>query len=131
MATIAAASPNAKSQVTSGIIRDLTAQIGVKLPEKDVEQWRELIASVQDSIDIVEALPDYIPSVDLNRFPRENVHRPKREENPGNAWAYKVRINGVVTLANCSDIRSPSIGTVRWPPACNLRGCCVLIRKHA
>ncbi|CZR68188.1 related to amidase [Phialocephala subalpina] len=53
-----------------------------------------LLASNQDSIHIVENLPDYLPTTDLERFPRRDVHRPKLEDNKGNAWAWKVRIEG-------------------------------------
>jgi hypothetical protein len=36
--------------------------------------------------------PDYEPIVDLERFPRENVHFPKPEDNKHGAWAWKVDI---------------------------------------
>ena len=45
-------------------------------------------------MDAVDALPDYVPQVDLNRFPRQDVHRPPQNENPGNAWAWKAKIQG-------------------------------------
>lgn len=37
-------------------------------------------------------LSDYVPEVDLERFPRENVKFPKPEENPLGAWAWQCEI---------------------------------------
>jgi len=36
--------------------------------------------------------PDYVPPVDEERFPRENIHFPERSENSHGAWAYKCSI---------------------------------------
>jgi amidase len=94
MATLQSASASSKDIVSSEIIRDLLSDLGLELPPKELEEWKELIASVQDSIDVVEDLPDYVPHVDLKKFPRENIHRPEPCENSGNAWAWKVRIDG-------------------------------------
>lgn len=35
-----------------------------------------------------------MPCVDTEQYPRQNVHRPTPGDNPGNAWAWKVRIDG-------------------------------------
>ncbi|KAF2793924.1 amidase signature enzyme [Melanomma pulvis-pyrius CBS 109.77] len=94
MATFGIASNANKQKITIRDVEKLTRDIGVDLPEHHKEEWRELIASVQDSIDIVQALPDYVPEVDLQRFPRENVHRPEKSVNPGNAWAWRATIEG-------------------------------------
>ena len=94
MATLQNASESSRSKFTVDNILEITSSIGVKLPDEYLEQWRELIATVQDSIDVVQSLPDYVPSVDLEKYPRQNIHRPQRSENSGNAWAFKVRIEG-------------------------------------
>ena len=94
MATLAPASKASKEKVSVLALEELTRNIGVELPEEQKEEWRDLIASVQDSINVVEGLPDYVPQVDLQRFPRTNVHRPPKNENPGNAWAWKATIQG-------------------------------------
>jgi amidase len=36
---------------------------------------------------------DYVPEVDTVRFPRENIHFPKAEENPYGAWTWKFQIS--------------------------------------
>src|SRR5262245_41520970 len=94
MATLGSASTSSREKIAVKDIEALTQSIGVELPEEHKDEWCDLIATVQDSIDVVEALPDYIPQTDLERFPRKNIHRPESKENPGNAWAWKVTIEG-------------------------------------
>lgn len=94
MATVGIASPQSRQKITPQHLEELAGSIGLSIPDEHVEQWRELVAATQDSLDIVEALPNYVPEVDLDRFPRKRVHRPLRSENPGNAWAWKVSIEG-------------------------------------
>ncbi|KAK5025401.1 hypothetical protein LTS07_008252 [Exophiala sideris] len=94
MATLAAASEANKAQITAQDVLDIVRSLNVLLPECEVSEWHDIIASVQESIDVVEALPDYVPIVDTDRYPRQNVARPSPDENPGNAWAWKVRIEG-------------------------------------
>lgn len=94
MATLAAASEANKSKITAQDVVEIVESLHLRLPESDVSQWHDIIASVQESIDAVEALPDYVPNVDLTRYPRQNVHRPAPEQNPGNAWAWRARIEG-------------------------------------
>jgi amidase len=38
------------------------------------------------------ASTDYIPSVDEDRFPRENIHFPDRAQNSHGAWAWKCTV---------------------------------------
>jgi amidase len=33
-----------------------------------------------------------VPPVDLDRFPRENIHFPEKSDNPLNAWAWRCSI---------------------------------------
>ena len=35
---------------------------------------------------------DYVPAVDLERFPREDVYLPEPAQNPLNAWAWRCSI---------------------------------------
>lgn len=94
MATLTAASEDAKSKVTAAKISLVLGKIGLELPSDQVSQWHDIIASVQESIEIVEALPNYYPPVDLEQYPRIRVHRPPPGENEGNSWAWKARIEG-------------------------------------
>ncbi|KAK6381028.1 hypothetical protein LTS17_005229 [Exophiala oligosperma] len=94
MATLAAASEANKKKITAEDVVDVIGDLNLSLPESDVSQWHDIIASVQESIDVVNSLPDYVPCVDTEQYPRQNVHRPTPGDNPGNAWAWKVRIDG-------------------------------------
>ena len=94
MATVNTASEANKQAVTIQKIQAVTNSLGLEIPPSDLDDWHSLLASNQDSIDVVESLPDYLPLVDLDRFPRKDVHRPEVEDNEGNAWAWKVRIDG-------------------------------------
>lgn len=94
MATVNTASNENKQTITLEKVVAVTSSLGVEIPTADLEDWHSLLASNQDSIDIVESLPDYLPHVDLKRFPRKHVHRPEPIDNEGNAWAWKVRIDG-------------------------------------
>jgi amidase len=94
MATVNTASEANKQAVTIQKIQAVTNSIGLEIPPSDLDDWHSLLASNQDSIDVVESLPDYLPLVDLDRFPRKDVHRPEVEDSEGNAWAWKVRIDG-------------------------------------
>jgi len=96
MATVNTASDANKQTVTLEKIQAVTSSLGVEILTRDLEDWHSLLASNQASIDIVESLPDYLPQVDLKRFPRKDVHRPEGRENEGNAWAWKVTIKGAV-----------------------------------
>lgn len=95
MATVNTATDANKQTVTLEKIQAITSSLSIALPAADLENWHSLLASNQDSIDIVESLPDYLPLVDLQRFPRQDVYRPKPKDNEGNAWAWKVTIEGV------------------------------------
>lgn len=95
MATLKAATQASRDRISASDLQNLLLPIGVQLKSSEVEEWREMIASIQDSIDIVEELEDYVPEVDLVTFPRQNIHRPTRDQNPGNAWAWKVTIDGL------------------------------------
>jgi amidase len=94
MATVNTASEANKQVITLQKIQAATTSLGVEISPSDLDDWHYLLASNQDSIDVVESLPDYLPFVDLDRFPRKEVHRPEAKDNEGNAWAWKVRIDG-------------------------------------
>ncbi|KAH6974447.1 amidase signature domain-containing protein [Ilyonectria sp. MPI-CAGE-AT-0026] len=94
MATLTTASDSNKTIVTVEKISHVLDKIGISLTPDESVQWHDIIASVQESIEIVQDLPDYFPPVDLDKYPRINVHRPRTHENEGNAWAWKSHIQG-------------------------------------
>ncbi|KAL8283253.1 hypothetical protein RQP46_006031 [Phenoliferia psychrophenolica] len=52
--------------------------------------YKALLAGAHETYEKVLAMPDYVPEVDEERFPRENVHFPTPADNPSGAWAWKV-----------------------------------------
>ncbi|KAF7374958.1 Amidase signature enzyme [Mycena sanguinolenta] len=75
-------------------IQETAARIGITVPDADVEAYCILISSLDACIALIDAEDDYVPHLDLERFPRANIHRPTAAENAAeyNAWAYKVNI---------------------------------------
>jgi hypothetical protein len=85
MATVNTASEANKDTVSLDKIQAIASSLGVKIAPEDLADWHALLASNQDSIDIVHGLSDYLPTVDLDRFPQTNIHRPEPSDNEGNA----------------------------------------------
>ncbi|KAK9475705.1 amidase signature enzyme [Lipomyces japonicus] len=71
-------------------LQETAGQFGVSIPKHDVEAYRILLSGLDEAAVAIAAEEDYLPPLDLQRFPRENVHRPVANEF--NAWAYKVKI---------------------------------------
>nr|GAT55333.1 amidase signature enzyme [Mycena chlorophos] len=80
--------------VSAEQVNETAAQLGVKVPDDDVEPYRILLSGLDACVAQIEAEDDYFPPLDLERFPRTDVHYPTPEDNAKehNAWAYKVHI---------------------------------------
>lgn len=66
---------------------------GIKVSDADLRDYTGVLASCHDGFQAIMNMPAYFgPDVDEKRFPRENVHRPAKEDNAHNFWAYKVSI---------------------------------------
>ncbi|KAJ7170594.1 putative amidase [Mycena crocata] len=97
-----------KITVTSSQVQETAAQFGIKVPAVDVDAYCVLLSGLDACISIIDAEDDYVPSLDLQRFPRVNIHRPTSKENAAdhNAWAYKVTI----TSTSQHDLAGPLSG---------------------
>ncbi|KAF8206526.1 amidase signature domain-containing protein [Mycena galopus ATCC 62051] len=75
-------------------IQETAKRIGVTVPDADVDAYCVLISSLDACVALIDAEEDYVPHLDLERFPRVNIHRPTPAENVAeyNAWAHKVHI---------------------------------------
>ncbi|KAJ5026168.1 amidase signature domain-containing protein [Bipolaris maydis] len=78
--------------VTTETLDKLCSQLGMPIDEKEKEDYRRLLAVFHDASEQLMAMDDYVPRVDEDRFPRENVHFPERSENSHGAWAWKCDI---------------------------------------
>lgn len=70
----------------------LGKEFGIGEKEADLPDYKTLLGVFHDCCEEIMAMDDYIPEVDLSRFPRENVHYPEDNDNKLNAWGYKVTI---------------------------------------
>lgn len=82
--------------ITSQDVVSIGDEFGIKeVDEKSLEDYRTLLAVFHDSCEEIMAMEDYIPPVNIERFPRKNVHFPCGDENKLNAWGFKVTIKDV------------------------------------
>lgn len=83
--------------VAEGEAESVLSSIGVTngiLPNES-RDYQQLLAAVHDVAQHVLDLPDYAARADFNKYPREQLHRPSKDEQDyGNAWAHKFLIRG-------------------------------------
>jgi amidase len=84
--------PKEGGPVTTGAFDDICKVFGIKLKDDEKEDYRKLLAVFDESAQELMAMPDYIPQVDLDRFPRNDVHQVPKEKNTHGAWAWKCSI---------------------------------------
>lgn len=77
-------------------IQELGAGLGFDLSLEEAGLYRRMMEGTFEAYDIVDGLPDNVPSV---RYPRTPGYRPETAENHLNAWARKVSITGKKTGA--------------------------------
>ncbi|KPM42581.1 hypothetical protein AK830_g4008 [Neonectria ditissima] len=81
--------------VKKGDVEAVLKKIGVGIKEQDSDDFNQLLAAVHDCAEHINGLPDYQPTPDTKKYPRENVHRPTADQQDfGNAWAHKFLIKG-------------------------------------
>ncbi|KAF2756460.1 amidase signature enzyme [Pseudovirgaria hyperparasitica] len=78
--------------VTSQTVDELCSLWGVAINDEEKKDYETLLAVFHDSADAMMKLPEYSPTVDLDRFPRQHVRLPNPEKNTLGAWAWKCEI---------------------------------------
>lgn len=67
----------------------------MELDPKESGDYYELLAAVHDCAEHISSLPDYQPVPDTDRYPRQDIRRPRRDEQlHGAAWAHRFLIRG-------------------------------------
>ena len=84
--------PKEGGPVTTEALRDVCKVFGIKLKDDEEEDYRKLLAVFDESAQELMAMPDYVPQVDLERFPRSDVRQVSKEENTHGAWAWRCSI---------------------------------------
>jgi amidase len=65
------------------------------IPANESADYHQLLAAVHDVAEHILQLPDYVLPGNIEKYPREQVHRPGNEEQDfGHAWAHKFLIRG-------------------------------------
>ena len=72
-------------------MKTVARQLGLKLSESDLAEFRELMSDACAAYEAVDAMPDYLPEV---KYPREPGYRPEGDENRYGAWYVKTSIKG-------------------------------------
>jgi amidase len=70
---------------------DIVANLGMSLEDEKIKEFMAQMAGSFGAYDVVDSLPDYIPTV---KYPRTPGYRPSPEENKYNAWSVKTEIKG-------------------------------------
>jgi amidase len=81
--------------VRQGDAEKVLAPLGLTIKPDESGDYERLLAAVHECAKRVLSLPDYQPTPDLKRYPRENVRLPSEDEQVlGNAWAHRFLIKG-------------------------------------
>src|SRR6266852_4855902 len=72
-------------------LREIAASLGFRMTDQDLACYLELMSDGLAAYSMIDALPDYLPSV---RYPRGKGYRPAGDENRYGAWYWKTSIKG-------------------------------------
>jgi amidase len=81
-----------ESLVSKSELDSLATKAGLKLKEKDLDDWSVLLSGLNQCAKEVLALEDYFPKVDYELYPRTDIHRPSPEEADKGGWAWKATV---------------------------------------
>ena len=72
-------------------LREVAESLYMKLSESELQSHHEIMAPNFDAYNALDAVPDYLPSVE---YARDSGFEPAPEDNKFNAWSRKVSITG-------------------------------------
>jgi amidase len=76
---------------TPSQLREVASEVGLDLTDADVTSFIELMRPSVAAYNVIDAMPDNLPTV---RYPRTPGYRPIGEENVHNAWYVKTKVEG-------------------------------------
>lgn len=82
----------AGNPVTTAELDRVCDRLGIAIPDAEKEDYRRLLAVFHESAEGLLALPPYTLPLDLERFPRTDVHAPAPADNPLGAWSQRCTI---------------------------------------
>ncbi len=78
----------------------LAAESGIVLSPEHETEWAEILSGIDEEAQTILAMEDYLPKIDLEKYPRTDIHVPLDTVRGG--WTLKVsRINEWL-LSKCS-----------------------------
>lgn len=85
-----------ESLISGEEVTAIAARAGLKLPSHHLEDWSVLLSGLNHCAKEVLALEDYYPKVDLDLYPRTNIHRPEGiEATAKGGWAWKATVKAM------------------------------------
>ena len=68
-------------------VASLASTAGIMIPDKHVDDFAKLLGAFEQTVDVLLEEEDYVPEVDLDKYPRTDVHVPDDTDKGG--WATK------------------------------------------
>ena len=72
-------------------LKEIALDLGMHLSDERIAEFLEVMEDTIKVYDLIDGMPDYLPTVD---YPRTPGYRPSAEENPLNAWYGKGEVKG-------------------------------------
>ena len=72
-------------------IKKIATALGIDLSKEDLSSFKKLFSQFMDSYNVIDQMPDYLPTV---KYPRTPGYKPTSDENKYNAWHIKTEVQG-------------------------------------
>ena len=76
---------------THSQLKEIITEFGMHMSDERIAEFLAIMEGTMQVYDQIDAMPDYLPTVD---YPRTPGYRPSAEENPLNAWYIKCEVRG-------------------------------------
>ncbi|CAK3975267.1 amidase signature enzyme [Lecanosticta acicola] len=84
--------PRSGGAVTTEVLDEVCKSLGVRIKDEEKEDYRKLLAVFDEGAQELMAMEDYVPQVDLERFPRKDVRQIDMANNTHGAWAWRCSV---------------------------------------
>ena len=77
------------TSVDRSVVVTLSSNAGIKVREDHIDDFAIVLEALDQSIQDILEEEDYVPTPDLNKYPRTNIHRPEYIDSDKGGWATK------------------------------------------
>lgn len=89
------------SLVSTDEVKEIATKFGLSLTSKDLSDHAILLAGLNHCAKEILSIPDYYPAVDLELYPRNDIHRPVGPvDTDKGAWAWKATVKSTRPKSN-------------------------------